>query len=84
MSRSITITVTNIPEKEFLETHADCAREAKKDFGLSMPVKEHITIDFELLIETYPDLFPEILGAAFTCQVIQQADEFFNKPTAQA
>lgn len=79
MSKNITFTIANIPEVQFNNVCRFAIRTAKKDYGIDLKVPDHIIIDFGLLMESYPEMFPQILSSILTCNTINAVTEKLNQ-----
>lgn len=82
-TKTITITITNIPEQHLASFWKDGIKDAKKSFGYNLERSDNITLDFDFLCDNYLDnaaeLFAEIIGGAIAAHLITEAHNYLNK-----
>ena len=83
MSKTLTITLNNIPDNLLEQAWIDCKKDGKRMLGV-VPLNEtdRIEIDFGMVSDNYSfaiEPLAEVLAGALTCHVIMVADNILNK-----
>lgn len=88
MSKTLTITVENIPEHALSELWKDTIKDANDTMGFNPEETSEIKIDFAQLNERYPeeipDMLAELLVAALGVYSIQYFEDHYNNEPDEA
>lgn len=82
MSKTLTITLSNIPDDALAEIWKDAIKEARRGLGIPIEPTDSIVIDFGVIAEDYPDnreILPELVGSAISGHVLMTADKILNQ-----
>lgn len=80
MSKTLTITVKDIPEELWEDYWNYGIKSAKKAVGVSIAETDHIEIDAKTLL-MYPEEYSEFMASAQSVHLIATADKILNQNT---
>lgn len=78
MSKTLTITINNIPEDLWKDYWKYGIKSAKKDIGVLIEETDHIVIDAEIFIQ-YPEEYSAFMASAQSAHLIATTDKIINQ-----